>query len=248
MLCCAFGACRELPNQNTGAKPVSHAIWDLLLKKHVASNGLVNYKGFIQDSVQLNQYLTLLKNHHPGDSWDRKEQLAYWINAYNAFTIDLVIRHYPVESIKDIGPKLAIVFVNTVWDIAFINIQGTEYSLNNIEHQILRKKFDEPRIHFAINCASISCPDLRPEAFTAEKIEQQLEEQAFAFIGDPTKNQITSHTLMLSSIFNWFGGDFKKQGTLRDYIQKYTKIPIDKNAKVKYLDYNWSLNDLNTRP
>ena len=107
-----------------------------------------------------------LRKGHPNDKhWTETEQLAYWINAYNAFTVELILDHYPVASIRDI--KEGVPFINSVWDIDFIKIEGKTYSLNDIEHRILRREFDEPRIHFAIVCASISCPKLRNEAFEA---------------------------------------------------------------------------------
>jgi hypothetical protein len=136
------------------AMPVSHASFTDLLKKHVAASGKVNYKGFIRDSLQLNQYLELLSDNPPQNSWSREDQLAYWINAYNAFTLQLIIRNYPLKSIKDIGSRIKIPFVNTPWDIKFIRIGKRKFDLNNIEHDILRGKFKEPRIHFAIVCAS----------------------------------------------------------------------------------------------
>ena len=170
-------------------EPPSHAIWDELTRKHVDKNGRVDYSGFQEDVVRLDEYLAVLSANAPDPTkWSDEEQIAYWINAYNAFTIKLVADHYPVESIKDI--KRGIPMVNTVWDIKFIEIGGEEYDLNNIEHGILRKDFDEPRIHFAVNCASESCPILRRGAFTAENLDKQLTEQARIFLADESKNII----------------------------------------------------------
>src|SRR5690606_7886580 len=127
-------------------------------KKHVAPNGLVNYNGFKQDKQQLDLYLKLLQAGVPDpDKWSKEEQLAYWINAYNAFTIKLIIDNYPLKSIKDLNSTIAIPTINSIWDDKFFSLGGQKFSLNMIEHGILRKDFDEPRIHFAINCASISC-------------------------------------------------------------------------------------------
>lgn len=226
----------------SNSHPVAHEIWDGLVKEHVFKNGKVSYKGFIRDSVQLKNYLALLKNNHPNNkNWNRQEQLAYWINAYNAFTVKLIVDNYPQQSIKDI--KKGIPFVNTVWDIKFIKIEKATYDLNNIEHGIIRNKFDEPRIHFAVNCASISCPNLRNEAFTAERLEEQLVDQARQFLSDPTKNKISKDKVELSKIFSWFKGDFKKKGSLIDFLNKYAPVKIDKNAAVEYLDYDWGLNE-----
>jgi hypothetical protein len=225
------------------AEPVSHAPLTELLKKHVAANGKVNYKGFIKDSLQLNQYLKQLSDNPPQKSWSREDQLAYWINAYNAFTVQLIIRHYPLKSIKDIGSKIKIPFVNTPWDIKFIRIGKERFDLNNIEHDFLRGKLKEPRIHFAIVCASVSCPKLLNEAYTGNRVNQQLEEQARDFINDKSRNKVTANHAQLSQIFNWFRGDFTRNGILSEFINRYSSVKINKNAKISYLDYNWNLNE-----
>ncbi len=224
------------------SKTISHDLFDALLKKYVNSQGNVDYAGFKKDSVRFNQYLDLLAKNPPTGSWSREEQLAYWINVYNAFTISLVAKHFPVKSIKDIRPGIS--FINSVWDIRFIKIGKETYDLNNIEHSILRKKFDEPRIHFAINCASYSCPRLRSEAYTGEKLNLQLTAAAEAFLADKTKNEIAPDKIVLSKIFDWFGGDFKKKGSLIDFLNLYSKVKINNKAKVSYMEYNWALNGI----
>lgn len=238
-----FTACfgTEKPLPPTPAP--SHAIWDALLKKHVSDAGNVNYKGLLKEKAKLKEYLDILSASNPSDKWSEKERLAFWINAYNAFTVDLILQHYPVESIKDIGSKIKIPFVSTAWDIKFIKIGGKEYDLNSIEHSVLRKQFDEPRIHFAINCASYSCPKLLNEAFTADKLESQLQKTAKDFVNDKSKNKITATSLELSQIFNWYKGDFTKNKTLIAYIQQYTSVKISPKAKVSHLEYDWSLNE-----
>lgn len=225
------------------ASPVPHTRLTALLKKHVSPAGEVNYKGIVKDSVQLNQYLKLLSANPPQKSWSRDDQLAYWINAYNAFTLQLIIRNYPLKSIKDIGSKVKIPFVNTPWDIKFIRIGNEEYDLNNIEHGILREKFKEPRIHFAIVCASVSCPRLLNEAYEGQKVQQQLEAQARDFINDKSRNKIAPNAAQLSQIFNWFRGDFTRQGTLTEFLNRYSSVKINKNARITYLEYNWGLNE-----
>ncbi len=220
----------------------THEIWNDLVKSHVDNEGNVNYSGFIQDSALFNEYLELLSNAPPHKTkWSSNEQVAYWINAYNAFTIKLIIDHYPLNSIKDI--KNGIAFVNSVWDIKFIRIGSQTLNLNNIEHGILRKEYEEPRIHFAVNCASKSCPKLLNEAYRAETLEQQLTQQARTFIGDPKKNKIKKDHVRLSKIFRWFNGDFTKRQSLIEFLNKYTDIEISRNAKIEYLDYDWTLND-----
>jgi hypothetical protein len=185
-----------------------------------------------------------LEENHPNDiNWTRDEQLAYWINAYNAFTVKLVCDHFPVAGIKDI--RRGISFINSVWDIRFIRIGTENYDLNKIEHGILRKKFDEPRIHFAINCASISCPNLLDEAYEASKIDSQLTSRARTFLSNKVKNNIQQETIEISRIFKWFRGDFTKHGTLIDFLNQYAPVQIDESAAVEYLDYDWSLNVAN---
>ena len=227
----------EIEYKNFNSKPVSHEIWDNLLEKHVSVDGNVNYKGFLNDRAELKKYLDLLGSSHPDNSWSKEEQMAYWINAYNAFTIELILRNYPVKSIKDIG-------IISPWHIGFIEIQGEKYDLNDIEHNILRKKFNDPRIHFAIVCASYSCPKLLNEAFIASGLNAQLNEQARQFINDPSRNKISATHIKISKIFDWFTKDFTDNGSLVDYLNKYSSTRIDSKAKVSYLQYNWSLNSL----
>jgi hypothetical protein len=232
----------ELGQTNSHAP--SHQAFDELLKKHVSKDGIVNYKGFFQDNAKLDKYLELLSNNAPDRAkWSKEEQLAYWINAYNAFTVKLIVDNYPVKSIQDLHPKVKIPLVNTVWHIKFFKIGGQEASLDEIEHKILRKEFEEPRIHFAINCASFSCPPLLNEAFVPEKIEQQLDKVARTFVNDTKRNKITADKIEISSIFSWFKSDFTKKGSLIDYLNQYCTIKIKPNAKVSHLDYDWSLNE-----
>lgn len=217
-------------------KPVEafdHSMWHELLQAYVSEQGNVNYKAFKANRQPLNNYIKSLAQKMPDDTWTKNDVLAYWINAYNALTVDLIIRNYPLESIKDI---------KNPWDQRLWKLGKKWYNLDEIEHQILRK-MDEPRIHFAIVCASFSCPKLQNYAFTAENLEEQLTESTKTFLGDPKRNRITENRLELSKIFQWFTKDFKKNGSLVDFINTYTDIEIDSNAKTRYLDYNWDLND-----
>lgn len=220
-----------------------HRPWTQLLRKHVDAAGMVSYEGFIEDRAALKAYLDTLAAHHPDkDSWSKDEQLAYWINTYNAFTIELILQHYPLESIKDIK-RWNIPFLNTPWTIKFIKLGGKKYTLDKIEHRIIRKQFEEPRIHFALVCAAVSCPKLRREAYVAEKLDTQLQEQGRDFLSADSKNSIATDKLELSAIFNWFSGDFKTNGTLIEYIRQFTDVEIQDDANISYKDYNWQLND-----
>ncbi len=238
-------SCNGVDAPESDAEPVSHTRWDILLKKHVNEKGLVDYKGFQKDSALLNEYLDLLSNSAPNkNTWTQDEQLAYWINAYNAFTIALILDHYPVGSIKDIGSRPLITFVNSPWDIKFIEIGGKKFDLNNIEHGIIRKDFDDPRIHFALVCAAKSCPELRNEAYTGDQLNSQLEEETIAFINNSSRNFISGEHARLSKYFDWYGGDFKRDGkSVVDFINQYASTKISEGADIEYLDYNWQLNE-----
>lgn len=226
-----------------GDKAPSHDIWDGLVKKHVSPTGIVNYKGFIADSVSLNKYLDMLSAGAPDPKkWSKNDQIAFWINAYNAYTVKLIIRNYPLKGIKEIGGRIP--FINSTWDIKFFSIGGTEMDLNNIEHGILRKDFEEPRIHFAVNCASVSCPKLRNEAYVGSRLDAQLNDQAKAFLADKGKNNIkNANEAKLSKLFKWFKGDFTKNGDLISFINKYSTVKLNKDANLDFLDYDWNLNE-----
>lgn len=211
---------------------------------HVRDDGNVNYQGFVQDKAKLQRYLDTLSQNPPDTStWSEAEQLAYWINAYNAFTVKLIVDNYPLESITELHPTLHVPGVNTVWHKKFFRIGNQKSSLDEIEHQILRKQFNEPRIHFAINCASKSCPPLRPEAYEAGKLEEQLQEQARSFINNPKYNHIETNRAEVSKIFSWFTGDFTRQGSLQEYLNKYSTVQLKADAAIAYKDYDWSLNE-----
>ena len=217
----------------TGGKTIDHKQWNDLVQKHVSGKGNVDYKGFKKDAAALQSYLNVLAKNLPEKSWSKNAVLAYWINAYNAYTVKLILDHYPVKSIKKI---------DSPWDNEFFTLGSKKYSLGEIEHKILRK-MNEPRIHFAINCASFSCPNLANEAYTETELEKQLETVARSFVNDKTKNTITPDKIEISSIFDWFSGDFKTKGTLIDYLNKYSSTKINKSAKVKFKEYNWNLNE-----
>jgi hypothetical protein len=210
----------------------SHDTFNTLLQKHVTKDGIVNYKGFKKERTELLKYIASLSEKMPNDTWSKDEKLAYWINAYNAMTVDLILRNYPTKSIKDI---------KKAWDQRLWKLGTKWYNLDEIEHKILRK-MNEPRIHFAINCASFSCPPLLNEAFNAEKLEAQLTQVTKLFLADSRRNTITKDKLEISKIFKWFSKDFKQNGSLIDFLNQYSDIKINANAKKNYKDYNWNLN------
>ncbi len=225
---------KEIP-----AMPVEafiHTPWTKLLQKHVSENGNVNYKGFKQDTETLRLYLKELAENIPNEDWSKPDELAYWLNVYNAFTIKLIIDHYPLKSIKEIEN------LKKPWDHRFIKIGKKWYTLNDIEHKILRK-MNDPRIHFGINCASVSCPPIFNKAFTAQNVDKELERLTFDFINDPDKNSITPNQIRISKIFSWFANDFKSKGTLIDFLNTYSKIKIERTAKKSFKKYDWNLNE-----
>ncbi len=243
---CSIPACAQIQIGAKGTKAPAHDAWDALLKKRVDARGMVDYKGFVEDREKLKDYLRILETHPPDeDSWSREEQLAYWINAYNAYTIELILRHYPIESINDVKEGIQIPFVVSPWDVKFIKIGGQELDLNNIEHSIIRPAFKEPRIHFALVCAARSCPKLRQEAYVADRLEEQLADQARTFLNDPDKNAVSTHKLELSKIFDWFQDDFTEGRSLQEAISEYSGVPVNADATVTYRYYSWKLNEQN---
>ena len=210
-----------------------HALFNELLKKHVTKEGNVDYSGFKSDYKKLKSYIDLLKANQPKDDWTKEDTLAYWINTYNALTIDLILRNYPTKSIKDIKDP---------WDQRLWQFGDKWQNLNDIEHEILRK-MNEPRIHFAIVCASVSCPKLQNTAFTASSLDLQLTNATKEFLADTTKNELSENNIKLSRIFKWFKKDFEQNGDLIDFLNQYSDIVISKSAKKSYKDYNWNLNE-----
>jgi hypothetical protein len=223
--------------------PISHELWTALLQKYVTSEGLVSYKEFQKDQKSLEVYLEVLANNPPQASWSSAEQLVYWINAYNAFTIQLVLQHYPVSSIRKIGS-----WFQSPWKIDFISIGGKTYTLDTIEHEILRKTFKEPRIHFALNCASYSCPVLWNKALSSKHYSEELEDLARRFINDPKRNKIQKDSVEISEIFKWFQEDFVREESLISFLNRYSSVKIQETAQIQYLPYNWNLNEDSGKP
>ncbi len=214
-----------------------HEQWDQLVKANVTPEGEVDYKAFKTNEVKLDAYLKQLNQNHPKSSWTTNQRKAYLINAYNAFTVKLIVMHYPVESIRAIDGRFSKPFTT-----AFAKIGDKEYSLDDIEKGMLLKMGD-PRVHFAVNCASESCPKLADEAFLASKLDQQLDQAANAFVNSD-KNKLTASDVKLSKIFKWYASDFELEGqSVIDFINQYAEVSISKSAFIDYLDYSWVLNE-----
>jgi len=245
------------------AAEFDHGAWDGLLKAHVVpiTNGNateVNYAGMANDRAKLKAYLAALTSvsRTSFDSWSKPEQLAFLINAYNAWTVELILTKYPkLESIKDLGSLL-----KSPWKKEFIPLLGKTLSLDNIEQDMIRGSgaYNEPRIHFAVNCASIGCPALRTEAFTGGKLAVQLDAATRGFLSDRSRNRLQDGELQVSSIFKWYREDFERgwqgykslQQFFSDYATALGLSPTDvqklqsKSLEIEFLDYDWRLNSV----
>jgi hypothetical protein len=243
------------------AAAFDHSAWDTLLKEHVSPlrNGQatqVDYAGLAADRGRLKQYLAGLSGvtRAEFDHWDKPAQLAFLIDAYNAFTVELILTRYPdLASIKDLGS-----FLRSPWKKSFIALLGETRSLDDIEQGLIRGsgRYAEPRIHFAVNCASIGCPALRPEAYVGERLDAQLEDATRNFLADRTRNRLEANTLEVSSIFKWYRADFEKgwrgADSLAGFLLLYRQsLGLDDDAAsrlksgaigIGFLDYDWRLN------
>ena len=238
----------------------AYTAWTTLLKKHVrwlpdGQQSQVNYRGFAADRAALSAVLNSLSavSQAQFDGFSKPQQMAFLINAYNAFTVELILTAYPkLKSIKDLGNLL-----QSPWKKKFFNLLGEPRHLDWIEHEQLRPKYAEPRIHAAVNCASIGCPALRDEAFTADALEVQIEDGMRRFMGDRTRNRVAKGKAEVSSIFKWFREDFEKghlglkrvEDLLARYAEQLTDVPAEQTAlrqrslPIAHLNYDWSLND-----
>jgi Protein of unknown function, DUF547 len=256
---CLTGVSTTFSQQNNAFDPQFSA-WDVLLKKHVKwlpdnKQSRVNYKAFSADRAELKKVLDSFSavSKADFDKWPREQQMVFLINAYNAFTVELILTKYPdLKSIKDLGS-----FISPPWKKKFFALLGDERNLDWIEHEQLRPKYNEPRVHVAVNCASIGCPALPPEAFTVAKLDTQLEEGMRRFLGDNTRNRYADGKLEVSQIFKWFKEDFEKgnkgfskvEDVFAKYADQLAAVAGDrekiraKSVSISHLDYDWSLND-----
>ena len=222
-----------------------HSAFDALLRKHVDADGWIDYAGFARDAKQLDAYLATIAA-APFDTLDRDGRLALLINAYNAYTIRLILDHWDGGKLKSIRD------IDEPWDQKRWTVAGVTYSLNEIEHEQIRPKFDEPRIHFAVVCAAVGCPKLRNEAFVPERLDAQLEDQTtYTHTHDRwyRRDAGTPGEVWLTKLYEWYGGDFEQDGgTVLDYVAKYRPEIAGKSLRTRWLEYDWSLNDKRNRP
>lgn len=228
----------------------SHQEFTKLLKNNV-KNGLVDYESLKKERESLKKYLQSLSSvtQEEFQKFTKDEQLAFLINAYNAFTLELILENYPIKSIGDIGGPLRVLNLarGTPWKKFTFPLLGGIRNLDWIEHSKLRVDYNEPRIHFAINCASMGCPALRNEAYIGKNLNNQLQEATIQFLTDVNKNYYDekNNILYLSKIFEWFAEDFvKDSGSVLDFVKKYypKKEKLNQNPQIRYLNYDWSLN------
>ena len=231
---------------------VDHTDWDLLLQHYVNADHPSGINRFRYSSVspedrrRLKDYLRKMQEIQVS-GLNRNEQKAYWINLYNALTVTVILDHYPVKSIRDIDISPGI-FSNGPWDAELLTIEGKKLSLNDIEHRILRPVWQDNRIHYAVNCASLGCPNLQPRAFTSENIEIHLEKAAHDFINHPRGVSFSPDRLVVSSIYFWFQADFGGSekgiiGHLRKYLSPENLKKLDGKQKKMSHQYDWTLNE-----
>lgn len=226
----------------------SHALIDKVLKQRVDKDAQVDYRALKRDRTDLDTWLknAAAVSQRDFNAWTEPQQLAYLINLYNAGTLRMIVDNYPIASIKKIGNLF-----KGPWDQKVVQLFGKTVTIGHIEHDLLRKKYNEPAIHFAIVCAAEGCPPLRAEAYTPDKLKAQLDDQGRIFLGQRAKNRVdlANQTLHLSPIFKWFDGDFeKKSGTVKKFVTGYfpegyrSRLNAGK-FKIRYTDYDWSLNE-----
>jgi hypothetical protein len=251
-----------------GESGFGYGDYAVVLKKYVDANGMVNYKELKKDRGRLDAFVgsmaTLKRKSY--DKWKDEDKIAFWLNAYNGFTLKAIIDNYPIKSsflMSRVYPKNSIRQIKGVWTKLKFNVMGNKLSLKHIEHEILRKEFDDPRIHVAMVCAAMGCPPLRNEPYEGKKLDVQLDDQSRKFLSDPLKFRVGKSGLQLSPIFKWFGEDFiktygsekpyagyeGKEGAVLKFIVKYLKedqkkwLKYKQRQEIEYQGYDWTLNE-----
>tara|TARA_B100001059_G_scaffold196138_1_gene200971 strand:- start:1544 stop:2326 length:783 start_codon:yes stop_codon:yes gene_type:complete len=227
-------------SNETNSAQVSHQSWQQFLDSYLVKQGqntLVRYQVVTDtDNTKLKRYIKLLEQVNPLE-YSKAEQYAYWVNLYNAVTVDLILDAYPVKSITKLGG----LFSFGPWGDDVVSVNGKSLTLNDIEHRILRPIWQDPRTHYAVNCASLGCPNLQPQAFTAGNTETLLEQAASEFVNSDKGVLAKNSKLQLSSIYEWFDVDFGNREQLIQHLNQYRTKPVPSANKISY-DYDWSLN------
>ncbi len=210
--------------------------FDDLLRSYVSSKGVVDYNGFRKNKATLIDYIENSKKNSPTSSWSNNKEMAYWINLYNAFTILSIVEKYPIKSILDLEG-------GNIWDNKKFIVGGKSLSLNQIEKERLLQRFNEPNVHFAVNCAAASCPPLLNKAWTEDNIQAYFAKQAKAFINNSKYNKISADKIEVSQIFNWYAKDFGGKSKLISFLNKYASVKINSTASIQFIEYDWTLNN-----
>jgi len=213
-------------------------IYNILLKNHVSDQGKIDYKGLEKNKKLLDIYLEYLVKTVPSNKWSTDKARAFWLNAYNAYTLKLIIDNYPLKKITDIKKD-----GKNAWQLPIANIGRYNYTLDHIEHKVLRKWHYDARLHAGLNACATSGPRFPNFAFTEKNIDEKLEVLMKDFINDSSKNKISTEKLELSKVFEWYTKDFTQKGSLINYINKYAKTKANNDAQISYLEYDWTLND-----
>jgi hypothetical protein len=232
---------RPLRAENSPAQ--LHAPWSALLAKYVTRDGHVDYAGLLDDEDKLDAYLQTLRKTVPDEQkWTPGEQEAYWLNAYNAATVYLVLQYYPIASLSEIKVK-SLKGNKSAWEVPSVTVGSRQYSLNQIEREVLRAKFKDPRVHFALASGAESAPPLLNEAYDGARLNQQLDGQVRLFLGSAKYNQLTPGHLLLSGLFDWYSVEFGEGKELIEWLNRYSPVAIAPTATVEFLPFNWALND-----
>ncbi|OON68777.1 DUF547 domain-containing protein [Hymenobacter sp. CRA2] len=233
----------------TSARADNHSLeqlqrpWDELLKRTVQPDGRINYADLAEHDDQLRGYLQALRHTTPAADWTRPQSAAFWLNVYNAYTLNLAVQYYPVLRLSDIKVKTVSGY-RPVWDAPEVNVGGKVYSLNQIEREILPQLLPhDPRRFVALHCAALSSPTLLPEAYDGSRLDAQLNEQTRRFVNDKQRNHLTADAVQVSSLFDWHATEFGETAELIAFLNRFAKAPIAATATVQYLPYDWTLND-----
>lgn len=240
---------RWATHAETSGQTIDHSAWQAFLQRYVvASDDRIHRVAYAavtaQDRERLEDYLAMLSA-EPISGYARAEQLAYWVNLYNALTVRVVLDHYPVASIRDIDISPGL-FASGPWGKVLIEVEGEGMTLNDIEHRVLRPIWQDPRVHYALNCASVGCPNLQREAFTADNSGRLLEAAARDYINHPRGVRVQEEGVLLSSIYNWFAPDFEVDGGVLPHLRRYADpilaARLARQPAISGYTYDWSLN------
>lgn len=242
-ICLSCLAPTLLRAEDNNSLQLLHQPWEQLLHRYVTTDGRLDYEGLVDEEDALLGYLASLRKVKPDpNSWSADDTKAFWLNVYNAAATSLVVQYYPVASINDIRVK-TVSGLKSPWEAPVVNVGGQSYSLNQIEQQMLRNQFHDPRVHFALTYGAASGTPLLREAYNGPRLQEQLEEQTRRFINDPAFNQLTPQLGQLSGLFEAYSPEFGTEAQLIAFLNRYARTPLLPSARLEYQSFNWALND-----